>query len=172
MLLTLAHQTPYHAGTASMSPTLVRHSSYHANHLTQTSTTPTLSYCQTVLKTSLVSETSSYFWVRFQSSSVNPKWRCFCILHAATCDVLILHLPAMTIWGTIAVREAKGLSFGLFFVNFWNWLPVTHILISMDFRWTYNCLVKNIHICWSSWLPGTFLPTLWSFRNKQTNSFH
>ena len=150
MLLTLAHQTPYHAGTASMSPTLVRHSSYHANHLTQTSTPPTLSYCQTVLKTSLVSETSSYFWVRFQSSSVNPKWRCFCILHAATCDVLILHLPAMTIWGTIAVREAKGLSFGLFFVNFWNWLPVTHILISMDFRWTYNCLVKNIHRCWSS----------------------
>ena len=36
-----------------------------------------LSYCKTVLKVPPVSETSSYFLVRFQGSFVNPKWRCF-----------------------------------------------------------------------------------------------
>ena len=75
-----------------------------------------LSYCKTILKTSSVSVTSSHFLVRLQCSSINSRWRCFSTLHRATCDILISHLPALTIWEIKAVRKAKSLGFGF---SFW-----------------------------------------------------
>ena len=80
-----------------------------------------LSYCKTILKTSSVSVTSSHFLVRLQCSSINSRWRCFSTLHRATCDILISHLPALTIWEIKAVRKAKSLGFGF---SFWAIEPI------------------------------------------------
>ena len=68
-----------------------------------------LSYCQTVLKTPSVSETPGYILVRFQWSSVNPKWRCLRTLHGASYVVLTLHLP---------VQKGKGFRFWFVFLIF------------------------------------------------------
>ena len=66
------------------------------------------SYCKTVQKMSSVSETSSYFLLRYQWSFINDKWRYFSTLHVATCLVLVSHLTALTIWERKVVRKAKG----------------------------------------------------------------
>ena len=80
-----------------------------------------LSYCKTILKTSSVSETSSHFLLRLRCSSINSRWRCFSTLHRATCDILISHLLALTIWEIKAVRKAKSLGFGF---SFWAIEPI------------------------------------------------
>ena len=80
-----------------------------------------LSYCKTILETSSVSETSSHFLVRLHCSSINSRWRCFSTLHRATCDILISHLLALTIWEIKAVRKAKSLGFGF---SFWAIEPI------------------------------------------------
>ena len=66
------------------------------------------SYCKTILKMSSVSETSSYFLLRYQWSFINDKWRYFSTLHVATCLVLVSHLMALTIRERKVVRKAKG----------------------------------------------------------------
>ena len=104
-----------------------------------------LSCCTSVLKMSYVSETSSYYLLSFQWSFVNPKSRCCSTLNAGYLQHFNIVYPGSDNLRKKGCQKGKGFRVFFFFFNFCNWLPLIHVLISTDFRWTYNCLVKNIH---------------------------
>ena len=106
-----------------------------------------LSYCKTVLKMPSVSKTSNNFLGKVSVVIRKSQMRTFQFIlwgYLRRFNIASLGSDNLRKKGS---QKGKGFRFWFVFFNFCNWLPVTHILISMNFRWTYNCLVKNIHRC-------------------------